>query len=270
LVRRLIVNADDLGLHPGINAGVLRAHRDGIVTSASLSPNGAAFDDALRLIRGAPELSVGIHLTLVGEAALAGPLPSLAPSGRLPAHFTALFRLLLLGRVREEEIERELTAQVARAVDSGVRASHVDGHQHVHLHPVLLPIVLRVARRFGIAAVRAPVEVFPLRGLRPALLWFVARRAARRAREAGLRGPDACLGLAESGRLNERRLLALVDGLPEGTTEIVCHPGLDGVTIGEAYPWGFLWDDETAALTSPHVRDALRRRDVRLVSYREL
>ena len=93
-MRRLIVNGDDLGLHPGINAGVVRCHREGIVTSASLCANGGAFDDAVAALRGAPELDVGVHLTLVGEAPLlpAGSLPTLAPDGRLPPHFSALFR----------------------------------------------------------------------------------------------------------------------------------------------------------------------------------
>lgn len=269
---RLIVNADDLGLHPGINAGVLRAHRDGIVTSASLSPNGAAFDDALRLVRQADTLAVGIHLTLVGEAPVAEParLPTLAPGGRLPHYFTTLFRRLLLGRIRHDEIERELEAQVARAVDAGVRVSHLDSHQHVHLHPSLLPIVVRVAQRFSIRAVRAAREVRPMSGVRPALLSLFASRGAARLRADGLRTPDACLGLAETGALDGARLSALLAAIPSGTSELICHPGTDSEAIGRAYPWGFRWDDETRALTEPGLRDRLLACGVALCSYRDL
>lgn len=270
--RRLIVNADDLGLHPGINAGVLQAHRQGIVTSASLSPNGAAFADALRLAKQAPELAVGIHLTLVGEAPVDDPrgLPTLAADGRLPAHFTTLFRRLLLGRIRHEEIERELVAQVARAVEAGIRVSHLDSHQHVHLHPALLPIVMRVAHRFGIGSVRAARDVSALSGLRPALLAVFARRGAERLRAGGLRTPDTCLGLAETGALDEARLHALLLALPPGTSELVCHPGLGGDEIGRRYPWGFRWDDEARALSQPGLREDLLARGVALCSYREL
>ncbi|HEY3119154.1 MAG TPA: ChbG/HpnK family deacetylase [Vicinamibacteria bacterium] len=269
--RRLIVNADDLGLHPGINAGIFHCQREGIVTSASICAGGAAVDEALAGVK-ASGLDLGVHLTLSGEAAVspASALPTLAPEGRLPAYFTALFWGLTTGRIRTAEIERELSAQIERVAGSGVVPSHLDSHQHVHLHPALLPIVIRLARRFGVRALRAGRRVVPLLGLRPAALALFAWRASRRARSEGLRSPDAMLGVAESGRLNEDRLVRAVDRLPEGTSELICHPGTDGAAIGIAYAWGFAWDDETRALTGTRVREALARRAVQLVSYRDL
>lgn len=269
---RLIVNADDFGLHPGINAGILKAHREGIVTSASLSPNGAAFADAAQQAKATPGLAVGIHLTLVGEPPLSDPasLPTLAPDGRLPHYFTTLFRRLLLGRISHDEIEREMAAQVARVVDAGILVSHLDSHQHVHLHPTLLPIAMRVARRFAIRAVRAAREVFALSGIRPALLSLFARRAAGRLRANDLRTPDACLGLADTGSLDEARLAQLLGALPEGVSELICHPGIGGAAIAREYPWGFRWDDETRALSQPGLREQLVGKGVALISYREL
>jgi len=269
---RLIVNADDLGLHPGINAGVLKAHLDGIVTSASLSPNGAAFEDAAGLARSAPALEIGVHLTLVGEAPLlaAAALPTLAPEGRLPGSFAVLFRRLLLGRIRPDEVGRELEEQVTRVRDAGLQVAHLDSHQHVHLHPVLLPIVLEVARRFDVRAVRAASRVAPLSGLRPALLSLVAGPAARRVRRCGLASADVLLGAAETGRLDEERLLGLLSGLPRGTSELLCHPGTGSASIAESYPWGFRWDDEVQALTSPRVRAAVAEAGIRLISHRDL
>jgi predicted glycoside hydrolase/deacetylase ChbG (UPF0249 family) len=266
------VSGDDLGLHPGINAGVVRCHREGIVTSASLCPNGAAFEDAVGALRDAPELDVGVHLTLVGEAPLlpSGRLPTLAPDGRLPTRFTSLFLGLALRRVREAEIEEEMTAQVARARDSGLRPSHLDSHQHVHLHPAVLPAALRVARRFGIGAVRASPRLVSRTSLRSALLTLASRRGMRQMRESQVRTPDALLGIAETGRLDEARLQALVAALPEGTSELVCHPGAGDGAIGAAYGWGFRWDEEAAALTSPAVRETLRREGVQLVAYPDL
>jgi hopanoid biosynthesis associated protein HpnK len=271
--RRLIVNADDLGLDAGINAGVLRAHSEGIVTSASLSVVGAAFDDAVARLQAAPRLSVGVHLTLVAEQPVSSPdaLPTLAPGGRLPSYFTGLFRRLWLGRIREEDVERELDAQVQKARDAGVRVSHLDSHQHVHLHPTLLPIVLRVARRHDVDAVRAARRVRPLGGVRPALLAGFSRLAARRVRRTGLKTADVCLGIEHTGRLDESRLLRLLADLPEGTAELVCHPGESGEAIARRYPdWGFHWDAETAALTSPRVREALDRSGAQVISYRDL
>jgi hopanoid biosynthesis associated protein HpnK len=264
---RLIVNADDLGLHPGINAGVVRAHREGIVTAASLSPNGAALDDAVRLLRSAPTLDVGVHLTLVGETPLMPPgrIPTLAPRGRLPGYFTTLFRRLLLGSIRLAEVELELEAQLARVRDAGLRPTHVDSHQHVHLHPTLLPLVLGLARRFGVRAVRAAPRVYPLRAVRPALLSVFARGAARQVRRSGLATADVLLGAAETGRLDEARLLRLVERLPRGTSELVCHPGIGDEDIGRRYEWGFGWDSELRGLTSPRVRAALETRGVRLI-----
>jgi len=271
-VRRLIVSGDDLGLHPGINAGVVRCHREGIVTSASLCANGGAFEDAVAALRGAPDLDVGVHLTLVGEAPLLpkGSLPTLAPEGRLPPHFGALFLRLTLRRVRMAEVEEEMTAQVARARDAGLRVTHLDSHQHVHLHPALLPAVLRVARRFGIGAVRAAARSVSGSGLRPGLIGLVSKLGSRRLRAAGVRTPDTLVGLAETGRLDEARLRAVVVALPEGTSELVCHPGAGDGAIASAYGWGFRWDEEAAALTAPAVRETLRREGIQLIAYRDL
>lgn len=274
-MRRLIVCADDMGLHPGINAGILQCHKQGIVTSASLSPSGVAFEEACRLLRGVPELDVGIHLTLVGEASVSAPgtLPTLAPEGRFPKDYAVLFRRLLMRRVREEEVERELVAQVARVRDAGIAVGHLDSHQHVHLHPALLPVVIRVAQRFGVGALRAASRVIPMTAMKPALISLFARRGVTRIRRAGLRTPDVFLGLADTGRLDEARLLRLLrllGRLPSGTGELVCHPGSGDAAIAAAYSWGFRWDAEAAALTSPAVREALGRERIQLVAYRDL
>lgn len=271
-MKRLIVHADDLGLHPGMNAAILQCHREGIVTSASLCPNGAAFEDAVAGLKGT-RLDVGVHLTLSGEAPLSPPesVPTLAPGGKLPAYFTALFRRLLLGQVRKEELERELLAQISRVRDAGVEVSHLDSHQHVHLHPALLPIVIRLASHFGVGAIRAAARVVPLRGVRPALLAVFARAGARKARRAGLRSPDTIVGVADTGSLDEARLLRTVSRLPPGTSELICHPGMGSEALATAYPdWGFRWEEETRALTSGRVREALAREGVNLISYREL
>jgi hopanoid biosynthesis associated protein HpnK len=271
-VRRLIVNADDFGLHVGMNAGIIHCHREGIVTSTSLCANGEAFDDAVRRLREVPGLDVGMHLTVVGsEKPLVADLPTLAPSGRLPHTFAWLFRDLMLGRVRREEIAKEMAAQVERAMDAGVRVTHLDSHQHVHLHPAILPLVIDVAHRFGVRAVRAARRVVPVRGVRAALLGMLSWPGSARVRAAGLKTPDNFVGADDSGHLDEARLVRLIDGLPPGTSELLCHPGHGTEDIASAYPdWGFRWDEESRALTSPSARDGLRRADVSLAYHHEL
>jgi predicted glycoside hydrolase/deacetylase ChbG (UPF0249 family) len=269
--RRLIVTADDLGLHPRIDAGILRCYREGIVTSASICASGATFVEAAAAAR-QDGLDVGVHLTLVGEAPLspAETLPTLAPCGRLPRSYAALFRGMLFGQIRTQELEREMEAQVARVHDAGLEMSHLDSHQHVHLHPSLLPLTLRLARRFGIRAVRAATRMYPLSGLRPAVLAFFAHRAARRACQEGIKVPDAVLGLAETGGLSEPRLLRLISHLGPGTSELVCHPGSADAEVEATYDWHFHWDEEARALTSPGVRESLETSRVRLVRHRDL
>jgi hopanoid biosynthesis associated protein HpnK len=271
-MKLLIVNADDLGIHPGVNDGIVHAHLAGIVTGASIVTNGEAFDHARRALRRAPDLDLGVHLTLVGEAPASSPgrVRSLAPDGRLPHSYGVLFRRLLLGRIPDEELKIEIEAQIGRARDAGLALSHIDSHQHVHLHPAVFPLVARLARRFGIRAVRAARRVVSVRQPRAAILAPFARRARRQARQTGLVSPDTFLGMAETGSLNEQRLLRLIRRIPRGTSELVCHPGLGDDAIGSVYGWGFRWDEETRALTSAAVSAALEKSSVRLVRFSDL
>ncbi|MBN2370869.1 MAG: ChbG/HpnK family deacetylase [Vicinamibacteria bacterium] len=271
-MRLLIVNADDLGIHPGVNDGVIHAHLAGIVTGASIVTNGEAFDHALRALQRAPDLDVGVHLTLVGETPVSSPerVRGLAPQGRLPRSYGALFRRLFLGRIPDEELKTEIEAQLSRARDAGLNLSHIDSHQHVHLHPAIFPLAAHAARRFGVRAVRAARRVVPVRQPRAAVLAPFARHAHRQARHAGLITADTFLGMAETGGLDEKRLLRLIERIPKGTSELVCHPGVGDGAIGSAYRWGFRWDEETRALTSADVRGALVKAGVRLIRFADL
>jgi predicted glycoside hydrolase/deacetylase ChbG (UPF0249 family) len=269
-VRRLVVNADDVGLHPGINTGAVEAHNEGIVTSVSLAATGAAFDHAVCLLAQAPRLGIGVHLTLVGEAALspAGSLPTLAPAGRLPSHFSSFFARLHAGCIGQGEIERELAAQIERVLNSGLHVTHVDSHQHVHLHPRILPLAARLAAEYGIKGIRAPRRVRPAFGLRPALLALACARAGRLA--SALRSPSFLVGTRNPGRLDARQLTSQLEGLPPGDSELVCHPGTGDAAIAARYPWGYRWDEERRALSSASVRAAVRAAGVQLVHYGEL
>jgi predicted glycoside hydrolase/deacetylase ChbG (UPF0249 family) len=170
--KRLIVTGDDFGITPGINLGIIEAHRNGILTSASLVVPGEAFEDAVERFRNYPTLGVGLHLTLTRERPVlhANQVPSLVGSdGRLPRNAFAFVRRYLSGRIAPVEVERELRAQCEKALDANLVLSYLDGHEHIHMWPPILPIALSLAEEYHIQGIRYPREAidtkrFRLRG----------------------------------------------------------------------------------------------------------
>ena len=221
-MRRLIVNADDFGRTAGIVAGTLDAHRDGIVTSATvmvLEP--AAAEGIRRALSEAPELDLGLHFVATGGGAPASApetLPTLAPGGRFVRDARALPPAF-----DPEEAARELAAQIARFEDlAGRPPSHLDSHHHCALHPSIAPAFAEAALRLGI----------PARASSPAAREFLRAR--------GVRTPDRFVDSFYGEVATLENLLAILESLPEGATELMCHPG---------YP------DEELLATSTYARD---------------
>jgi chitin disaccharide deacetylase len=276
--RRLIVTADDAGLHPAIDRGIVEAHRKGIVTACSIVAGGASFDHAVTLLRELPALSVGVHLTFVEERPLAeaAAVPALlGGDGRFPRSYAAVARQSLLRRLRGraavarwlEQLRLELRLQIEKVREAGLRVDHLNSHQHLHLLPGVFEQVVELARDFGIRYVRVPRdrggEVGLPRRVAVASLNFLGRRAARRfAGEVEFSGRT--LGIAEAGRLDRERLLLLIDAV-EGTSELVCHPAIDDPSLAQSYGWNYAWAAELEALCDPGVRRAIERRGIELV-----
>jgi predicted glycoside hydrolase/deacetylase ChbG (UPF0249 family) len=237
---RLIVTADDVGLHPGMTAGAIRAHGEGIVTACSVVANGAAFDDAVAQLKSVPSLEVGVHLALVEERSLTG------------MHFPKSYLTFVLGRKDFAAIERELRAQIERVIASGLRVTHLNGHQHLHMLPSIFAIVVRLANEYGIGYVRRVCD----RGGRGG----VVRRASIAAvnhlgrRAAAPRSNDLTIGIMEAGHLTSARILDLLQHVQGGVTELVTHPG---VAVDAYAHWHYAWDAETDALCDPHLRKAI-------------
>ena len=289
-MRRLIVNGDDFGYTRGVNAGILEAFRGGILTSTTLMAIGDAFEDAVRLARETPGLGVGCHLVLVGERAVAPAetIPTLAgPDGRLPGSLGELVGRLALGRVRQADIETELRAQIGRITKAGIRPTHVDTHKHTHLYPRVMAAVARVASEFGIGAVRKPYESLRTlfgggrgngsdrgemgRSITAAAAGAGRGRFRRLTRADGMRTPDHFCGIRWTGSLSAEDVLRLLERLPEGTTELMCHPGYrDAELDGKATRLKGERQRELEALTAPEVKTAVRECGIRLISYREL
>ncbi|RKI05332.1 ChbG/HpnK family deacetylase [Corallococcus sp. AB038B] len=269
---RLIVNADDLGLHPSLDAGILKAHREGIVTSATLLAMGPSAAEAVGLAK-AQGLAVGVHLALSTRLPCAAPseaVRTVAPGGRLRGNWAEFAKAWVTGRVRREELERELSAQLFRARELGAKVDHLDGHQHLHLLPGVRSVVEGIAAREGLP-LRWP-DALPrvswLRAPGPALkttVLAVLARTAPRARP-GVRRVSAG-GVFEAGRLDESALLAVLDSLPTGDFELGCHPGEGAPHVPEDPAWTYGWEAELVALTSPRVKAKLVERDITLANY---
>jgi hopanoid biosynthesis associated protein HpnK len=287
-MKQLIINADDFGYTRGVNEGIIRAHRDGILTSATLMANGAAFDDAVERAKANPKLGVGCHLVLTGGSSVAPreKIPSLADSqGRLPHSLGALVTRLSLGAIRTEDIERELSAQLEKIRHAGIELTHVDTHKHTHVHPRVMSAVGRVAQKFGITRVRNPIEDArdswrTARSEHTGLVLNMAASTAVRsvgawfqsiARRNGLRFPEHFLGLAITGSVSAAALYRLIDTLPDGRTEIMTHPGLcDTELMTTDTRLNKQRETELDGLLSPEARRLAEAKGVRLISYREL
>ncbi|MHC4414588.1 MAG: carbohydrate deacetylase [Planctomycetota bacterium] len=274
----LIVHGDDLGLSPAVNEGILEAHTEGILTSASIMANGEAFEHAVALVRATPSLDVGIHLTLVEERPLLAPdrVGSLVDAGgRFHRHATAFALRYCTGRIGLDEVRSELDAQIRRVLSEGLRISHLDSHQHLHVLPGVLRVVAGLADRYDIPAIRLPAERLPGSILkRPPLIraaqLLILRLLCRRATHLRLATTDHFVGFLHGGRLDERVLPEVLESIPpQGTCELMCHPGRAD-PAGRYRHWGYRWADELRALTAPDLGRRLTALDIRLCSWRDL
>ncbi|MFI5245669.1 MAG: carbohydrate deacetylase [Gemmatimonadales bacterium] len=269
--RRLIVNADDFGFTPGVTAGILEAHAAGTVTSTSMMVRCAGWDKAVRQSRATPTLGVGLHLNLLVGAPLV-PAPSLtdARSGRF-ASLATLVRRALAGRIDGAEVRAECEAQLAALREAGVRCTHIDSHRHVHALPVIRQAVAASAAALGLPLRRAVESHFRAAGgvrsqLHRALIgmsWRLTSAGAPRTRAT-----DHFIGVSMQGsRHFARHLVAAIDHLSSGTTEIMVHPGHVDAALGQLD--GYTWprERELAALVSPELRERLRRGDPALIGF---
>ncbi len=261
-MKRLVVNADDFGFTRDVNAGIVEAHRNGILTATTLMATGDAFNDAVVLAKEVPSLDIGVHLVLVGS-------PGFPPS------VPKLLQAVAMGRIR---IYEELASQVWRVLEAGLKPTHLDTHKHTHLFPPVLTAVARVSEEFGIPWVRRPFDLpmnakgatFVTRAVSGSFS-VVRSRFERELSRRHCRWTDYFAGFQITGNYDAAELAALIRALPEGSTEFMCHPGLCTDELRSANTR--LKESrarELAALTSPEVRLALREARVDLVTYRDL
>jgi hopanoid biosynthesis associated protein HpnK len=271
-LKQLIVTADDFGAACEVNAAVEAAHRGGILTAASLMVGAAAAPDAIARARRLHSLRVGLHVVLLEGRPVLPPqaLPHLTTgAGQFPANPAALGTVIALSRAARRELAAEISAQFAAFSDSGLTLDHCNAHQHFHLHPFIAELIATIGPRFGLRAVRVPLEPAAVlrRVARPtfspvaALTLPFATLLRRRLAAAGLAAPDRVFGLRWSGQMTRARLAGLIRHLPDGVSEIYLHPAT------AAYPGsarGYRYREELEALRAPEVIAAARAAGVRL------
>jgi predicted glycoside hydrolase/deacetylase ChbG (UPF0249 family) len=303
-VRKLIVNADDLGLTGGVNRAIVETHRSGVVSSATLMANGAQFEDALRAARSTPDLSVGCHVVLVDGTPVSPPgtvetllaIRSAEPE-KFYSSLSAFAARAMLGGFDPDELVAEITAQIRKIQSTGLAVTHLDTHKHAHIFPAVLVALLRAARICGVRAIRnpfVPVQAMPARRFKGRrnlwkrygqvrLLHRFSGQFLQRTKRAGVLAPDGVIGVIETGLVDSagdgpnddssygsllRQALA---SLPEGTWELVCHPGYNDADLRAARTR--LLDsreEERLLLTSPELRQFLEDQKTQVISYREL
>jgi chitin disaccharide deacetylase len=287
-LRNLIVNADDLGWTEGVNRGIAEAHRNGIVTSASLLANGAAFESGVQFARATPGLAVGVHLNLSdGEPVAARELITNLLNDC--AEFEGKPEGLLLRLARRslpiQEVEMEWDAQIQKVRDAGITPTHLDGHKHVQMLPGLFEVALRLAKKHGIAAIRISHEESGLRtalsagvkqksslvlkqGVQARGLKFLARDAHEQAERVGIATANYFCGIAQTGELTREGVLRLLEILPEGTTEFMCHPGYaDAELAKSATRLQTSRQTEVEILTDMGIRNVVASQGIRLIDY---
>ncbi len=287
-MRRLIINADDLGLTAGVNRGIGEAQGEGVVTAATLMAKGRAFDDAVQWLKSRAEFSVGCHVVLLdGEPLLAPELvPTLVDSGAgFRGSVGEFARAVLTGRINADEVAAEAAAQIRKLQQAGLVLSHVDTHKHAHMFPAVLEPLLRAAHACGIRAIRNPYA--PSRPLqlskvaRRPQLWTryaevqVLRRLGTkfRARIEAQRmvTTDGTFGILGTGALDLELFRAIVGCVPEGTWELVCHPGYNDGDLGQVRTrLRASRQRELEVLMSPEARRIVEERGIQLISYRDL
>jgi len=277
-MKRLIITGDDFGYSRSTNDAIARAHREGILTSASLMPCGYAFDHAVELARQMPTLSVGVHLCLLQARAILphAQVPALTRrAGDFHEHpILAGLKFFITPGIRGQ-IERELRAQMAKFLATGLRATHINTHMHLHAHPLVFPIVARIGREHGIRWLRVPRESlaphlrldrrFLVEKLARTLFFGVATLGLRRKiQRAGLRSPDTIHGLLQTGHVDEAYLAKMLPQLKDGLAEIYFHPGCDDDPVLRQWQTDYDHAGESAALLSQRLKQLIQQLGIQL------
>ncbi|MFC1570614.1 carbohydrate deacetylase [Candidatus Omnitrophota bacterium] len=279
-MKKLIINADDVGLSSAINEGIVECLAKGSVTGVSIISCGKRFQEACALLRDAGKLEVGVHLTLTGRFAPYTRTGStiLEEGGVFPQSYFNFMARYYQGGVRPEHVYLELANQIHKVTEEGLRITHIDSHEHVHMFPKVLGVVLALAKESGVPYIRIPLESsfvmkksFSVKDLlRYAGLRAYALRAQKTITEADIKYNDGFLGHFHSGRLNDDIMSFIIDNLPEGINELAVHPAVESPELMNESPWHKNAAAEMDMLLNGSWREKAREEGIELISHAQV
>ncbi len=285
-MRRLIINADDFGLTSGVNRAIALANTEGILTSATVMANSRAFEGAVQIARAKSTLKTGCHVVLIDGEPLTRDCTTLTDgSQRFRSSLKDFAAAAARNRISPEEIQQEVEAQICKLQANGLDVTHVDSHKHTHMFPHVLRPILRAAKACGVRAVRNPFEPWRcwprsavlgstsmwLRSFGVSCFSIFSTAFCRAVQSEGISTTDGTIGIVATGKLDTSLLLATLQALPEGTWELVCHPGYSDEDLTNAGTrLTKSREIELQALTSPEVRSLVARLGIELISYADL
>ncbi|HTR40347.1 MAG TPA: hopanoid biosynthesis-associated protein HpnK [Pseudomonadales bacterium] len=270
--RRLVVNADDFGLSRSVNEAVIRAHREGILTTASLMVNEPGFDEAVKLAKDNPMLGVGLHLTLLhGHSALAhDKIPGLVnPRGEFSNSPVGVGMKYFFDSDLLDPLRAEIQAQFDKFRSTGLVFDHINGHLHLHLHPVIFKILMDDSEKFDIRRLRFTRDCLArswkmskgylfYRVSHAAIFDWLSSQARETLKQKSIKHTQITFGLLQDGRVDEDYVLKLLPELPPGDSELYSHPSLDK------------FRHEFEALISPRVCEQVKKLGIQLIRYQDL
>lgn len=281
-MNRVIINADDFGIHTEVNRAVIEAHEQRLLLSTSLLASGPAFDEAAALARQYPGLGVGIHLCLVGSLpTVLSPkeVPTLVDdNGLLPESYVPLVKRMWTGRIDFEQVYRELDAQMEKIMSAGLNVTHVDSHQHMHMLPPVWKIVQALMKKYGLHRLRIPKESYsfkvmaasPGRVMGRDGLTYLARKAMSDVKRLRFTTTDYFWGMVDGGHMTEANLAHILRHMPFGVHEIMMHPGRSTAVLSQSFSWGYHWEEEFHALISPRIRQLMKEQNIEPIHYGQL
>lgn len=276
---RIIINADDLGANPQRSHGIFQCMEFGVVSSATILPNMTDSDSAARHAR-ERNINIGLHLNLTEEYPLSKSedVPTLT---ELNGQFYDRDRLRLAldeGRVEKNSLEREVRSQLEWMFDSYGAPTHIDSHHHVHVHPAVIDVLLPLLERYGIRAVRIPCEMpLPPFGYEvPANQLDRVQKLNKEAMFAkelyvanGVVVTDHFRGSTLAGNASLKNLRHILNKLPDGTTELMVHPG-SPITYGTSYDLDPQRQTELRMLLDETIPALLSEKKIELIGYGDL
>lgn len=280
IIKQLIVNADDFGLHPQINNGIIKGYQEGFITSTSIMSSAPAYEEAKFLALKNPDLGIGLHLTLVGGVNSVAAVSKLGrlvdDNGLFLPDYVVFAKNFYSGKIKLKAVETELRAQFEKVLQDGLKITHVDSHQHTHVLPVINKLVTELCDEYKINCIRNPQEAYFFSGgfnaglgrkIGRSGLSFCAALGKINADKYGLKYPQHFFGMLAGGNLNEDLVGNIITALPDGVSEIMTHPGLNEDILNKKYTWNYHWGDELKAFLSEKNKCLLKKHNVSLINF---